>query len=297
MFRALNDMTNIDFINRQIDRLRKDGKLSTEYLNFYEDILKAQFTNLRRVSQKNINRQIQSFDVQQRLSEGRPILDFEQVKLNNDFLKGLFQDLLATMERYQGENKSDIINLKSARDKYHLDLEKLVLKVVSGDQEFFQTVSAELNVKKGFLLFLARMLANPLLESYAHGLQNKISDEQWLRGYCPICGNPPGMARLEQETGKRILWCSFCNSEWAFQRIHCPFCSNKDHNRLSYFFVEEESPYRVDVCENCKKYLKTIDERRLPEKREIQMRAEDLTTCELDIAAEKEGYQNGQWWL
>ncbi|MDZ7261007.1 MAG: formate dehydrogenase accessory protein FdhE, partial [candidate division KSB1 bacterium] len=122
-------------------------------------------------------------------------------------------------------------------------------------------------------------------------------DEQWLKGYCPICGNLPGMARLEQETGQRILWCSFCHAQWNFPRIQCPFCSNNDHDRLKYFFIEEESPYRVDVCENCGKYLKTIDERRLPEEREIYLPIEDLATYELDMAAEKEGYQSGQWWL
>ncbi|HBR22045.1 MAG TPA: hypothetical protein DD713_05685, partial [Nitrospiraceae bacterium] len=61
---------------------------------------------------------------------------------------------------------------------------------------------------------------------------------------------------------------------------------------LRYFNTEADGKgYRVDVCEECKKYIKTIDLRELKE--EVTPLIEDIGTLHLDIIAEKEGYKRG----
>ena len=58
------------------------------------------------------------------------------------------------------------------------------------------------------------------------------------------------------------------------------------------FLEQEKSPYRIDVCEQCKRYIKTLDERKGgDEKRAFIPSVEDLATMYLDIVAEKEGYE------
>jgi FdhE protein len=92
--------------------------------------------------------------------------------------------------------------------------------------------------------------------------------------------------------GAKYLVCSSCGYEWRFSRLGCPYCGNGNHEKLRYFHTETDGKaYRVDVCEECKKYIKTIDLRELGE--EIVPLVEDIATLHLDMIAEKEGYKRG----
>jgi FdhE protein len=99
------------------------------------------------------------------------------------------------------------------------------------------------------------------------------------------------MAKLRREDGKRILECSLCNTQWVFKRLRCPFCGNEDADTLGFFFVEEAT-YRVDKCDKCKRYIKTVDERKKPEGGLRALLVEDVATLYLDMLAAKEGYQS-----
>jgi FdhE protein len=79
---------------------------------------------------------------------------------------------------------------------------------------------------------------------------------------------------------------------WRFKRVVCPFCGNDDSKKLRFFNTETDGKaYRVDVCEECKKYIKTIDLREVQE--EVIPLIDDIGTLHLDIIAEKEGYKRG----
>jgi FdhE protein len=94
-----------------------------------------------------------------------------------------------------------------------------------------------------------------------------------------------------REDGQRSLLCSLCGHEWAIQRIFCPFCDNKDQETLHYFFSEQERDYRVDVCDQCKKYIKTIDTREM--KRPVYAFVEQISTLHLDMLAQEQGLESG----
>jgi FdhE protein len=97
--------------------------------------------------------------------------------------------------------------------------------------------------------------------------------------------------------GQKYLWCSTCNSQWTFTRIQCPFCLNKDQNQLRFFYDEENKSYRVYVCDNCKRYIKTIDERETEQDSDIFMTTQDMLTQYLNDLAIKDGFQNAVWWM
>ena len=82
----------------------------------------------------------------------------------------------------------------------------------------------------------------------------------------------------------------------------CPFCGNDDYQSIRYFFVEENSTkdkaaFRVDVCDKCKRYIKTLDERKLGGcvKRDFYMG--NLHSIYLDILAQRDGYQSPSYWM
>ena len=96
------------------------------------------------------------------------------------------------------------------------------------------------------------------------------------------------MAELKEE-GARFLVCSACGYEWRFNRLKCPFCEHEASAGAKYFFTEKEGKaYRIDVCEKCKRYIKTVDVKELGE--DIIPLIEDAGTLYLDVLAQKEGY-------
>jgi FdhE protein len=123
----------------------------------------------------------------------------------------------------------------------------------------------------------------PSLRLYSEQLSASLNAvEPWRTGYCPICGSSPGLSMLKGE-GERWYVCSFCWHEWLTPRIYCPFCDNTDSSQLHYFFSDEEPEYRVDGCDRCSRYIKTIDLRKTT--RTIVPVVEAIATLHLDLKA------------
>ena len=78
---------------------------------------------------------------------------------------------------------------------------------------------------------------------------------------CPLCGSRPllGVLRPEGDSGKRFLLCSFCSQEWEFRRILCPTCGEEAEDKLPVYVAEDTPHVRVEACDTCKFYLRTID--------------------------------------
>jgi FdhE protein len=130
----------------------------------------------------------------------------------------------------------------------------------------------------------------PFLRARAKDLTPFVDDSAWYRRRCPICGGEPDMAALEKDNGRRRLLCSRCDSEWTFRRLGCPFCTNEDPAQLAYYLTDDNI-YRLTVCEQCRRYLKTIDLREAAGERYLT--AERILTVSMDVAAEEAGYRGG----
>ena len=79
-------------------------------------------------------------------------------------------------------------------------------------------------------------------------------------GSCPACAGVPDFAYLGTEAGERNLVCSRCETGWRFQRIGCPFCGTTDAASLTYAQTDDRA-FRVYLCGECRRYLKTVDQR------------------------------------
>jgi FdhE protein len=129
-------------------------------------------------------------------------------------------------------------------------------------------------------------LCNGAVQLAAH-LDPSPSGEQ---GYCPVCGSQPAIAWLEGE-GQRYLFCSFCWHKWPLNRARCPFCRSRNQEGLLYLYSEEEKEYRVDACQSCRTYIKTVDTRFLG--RPVYPSLEQVASLHLDLKAVEAGYQPG----
>lgn len=135
----------------------------------------------------------------------------------------------------------------------------------------------------------ARLAAMPLLHACRQRLATEIP-RIWWRGYCPVCGGWPAMAEMRGLDRERHLRCGGCGSDWRMPVLRCPFCDEKDHTRMGSLIPEgEEERRRIDVCESCKGYMKTVNTLTAIPEREVTV--EDLATVELDIVALERGYR------
>ncbi len=135
--------------------------------------------------------------------------------------------------------------------------------------------------------FVLNQVFHPFLQAYAAAAMEALDCSQWCRRICPVCGGPPDVAALDGEVGQRRLVCACCDFEWTYQRVGCPFCGNEDPPTLGYLPVGEGA-YRLDVCEWCRRYLKTVDHRQTWQQRPLVL--ERILTLGLDLAAAREGY-------
>jgi len=271
-------------IKKRVAAMVKERPSHKEVLVFFKDVLTEQYAIRSKV--KSIPVEIDEEDAKSKMREGFPLVEKSALTLDVPSATRMFKRLCKILSS-NGKAATDVDKISKALRSKKIDLLELFKHVDSDHTEYIDTLSKELGVKQETILFLARNSIKPIFEAYAEGLKKYVDQEGWWRGYCPICGSEPFMAELKEE-GARFLVCSACGNEWRFNRLKCPFCENANHEKLRYFYTEKEGKaYRVDVCENCKRYIKTIDTNEVDE---VIPSLEDIGTLHLDILAQKEGY-------
>jgi formate dehydrogenase maturation protein FdhE len=110
---------------------------------------------------------------------------------------------------------------------------------------------------------------------------------------CPVCGSRPllGVLRPEGDGGKRFLLCSFCSQEWEFRRILCPTCGEEAEDKLPVYVAEDTPHIRVEACDTCKFYLRTID---LTKDGNAVPLVDDLAAIPHTLWAHEQGYSRLQ---
>jgi len=83
------------------------------------------------------------------------------------------------------------------------------------------------------------------------------------------------------------LQCSFCSQEWEFRRIFCAYCGEDKEQKLPVY-VADQFPYiRVEACETCKHFLRTVD---LTKDGNAIPIVDDLAAVPLSLWAHENGY-------
>jgi FdhE protein len=138
--------------------------------------------------------------------------------------------------------------------------------------------------------YLSRALLQPWVRTLAG--EHRPPERARREGACPFCSGLPWMVtrRTEQDShgAQRNLCCALCGGEWPFVRIRCPACGEADPEKLPHFHDEARAAVRIEACDTCKRYVKsidlTVDARPIAE-------VDDLVTVALDLWAQDEGYE------
>jgi FdhE protein len=111
---------------------------------------------------------------------------------------------------------------------------------------------------------------------------------------CPACGGTPQLSFLEPTTaiagagGGRSLLCAGCLAAWPFRRVLCPSCGEQDERKLAYFHSPDLEHLRVDACDTCHRYLKTVDLTKLGIAVPL---VDEVAGASLDLWAGERGYE------
>jgi FdhE protein len=109
---------------------------------------------------------------------------------------------------------------------------------------------------------------------------------------CPFCGGTPQLGILHGagplEGGGRSLLCATCLTVWPFRRVLCAFCGEEDEPKLAYFHSPPYEHLRVDACETCRRYMKTVDLTTLGLAVPL---VDEVAGAALDIWAQERGYE------
>ncbi len=139
--------------------------------------------------------------------------------------------------------------------------------------------------------FILRAFLQPQVEFLAQSVPPPSVDGR--PRHCPRCDSAPllGVLRPEGDGGKRSLVCSFCLCEWDFRRIFCPVCGEEAENKLPVYVADQWPHIRIETCDTCKSYLRTID---LTKNGRAIPIVDDLAAIPLSLWAEERGYSRIQ---
>jgi len=276
---------SLDQIKERIAWLRKERPHYRDILDLYAQILEEHWKILPqlKITMPQVNKKL----VQSRLAKGLPLLGKEGFAIDLEAAQRLFHTVGEIGQGATPKMGDEIPRITEAAESGKLDLQALLSKHYNGD---YLTHEAEHSgVDEGILSFLVQASVRPSVVAQMEQLKDSVNLEEWLQGQCPLCGSAPQMAQLRDEGGKRHLQCPFCGCQWRWERIACPYCSNKAFDSLHYLYSEEEEAYRVDLCDHCKGYIKTVDSRKLDYDPYLDL--EDVVTIHLDILAMEKGYR------
>ncbi len=135
--------------------------------------------------------------------------------------------------------------------------------------------------------FILRAFLQPHVEFLAEGYPALPPDGR--PRHCPRCDSVPllGVLRPEGDGAKRGLVCSLCLGEWEFRRILCPACGEEAEKKLPVYVAEQFSYIRIEACDTCKSYLRTID---LTKNGRAIPIVDDLAAIPLSLWAQERGY-------
>ena len=146
---------------------------------------------------------------------------------------------------------------------------------------FFGEESSEEEIKR--MLFLLSM---PLFRKLAlEDRKNKPNSEDRKR--CLVCGEFYSLSVID-ENNKRYFLCPVCGYKEEGPRIGCGYCGHTSCEKIDLLVDEDE--IRVELCKDCKSYVKSFKETiplylKYPDPYLI-----DLISLPLEVVAQERGF-------
>ena len=265
------------------EKIEKDGILDKDSIGFYSDIFDFQ--------SKTHEEWTEMVPFPELKADAEMPFESSSLKLDNaarDLLKKSFNGICSIIHTHNSG-----IDLSSAIGAVDSDISFIdtvidhVLKK-NTDALFAMAESARMGFEE-YLFLLVNWLKPffaALKERYAGNAPDEYHDKT-----CPFCGYYPDMGILSAEKeGRRYLRCGLCENVWMYRRLSCAICGERDAKKLEYFILEKDERYRVDACNSCKGYMKSVCLGKFDEIDSCDLTVENLVTMSIDAEMMDKGY-------
>ncbi|WP_272701168.1 formate dehydrogenase accessory protein FdhE [Desulfovibrio sp. Fe33] len=275
-------------LDRKLAQLRKKSYISSELIDLLDEVSHLQLAALPEAEVRlPPDEQLAAPEA---VLQGVSLVNRENFPFDAAQAERLLGELIRIVSKIDGPLGDGAGIAAKALESGELTPAELFRRFLDDDTAFFGKWAERMPGAPRTLPFLVQAAMGPSMEAAAGMLAAKLPDMKISPvGTCPVCGAMPLISSLEQKEGFRHATCSFCRHHYRIKRIACPVCGEDDHKKLTFFTVDEEPGFRVDVCETCKTYVKTIDFRNLD--RVALPVLDDLDSLALDYVAANQGYR------
>ena len=282
----------IDTIAKKLPRLAEVISFGYEIMQL-QDIMKDAINNKSLLSLKSDKEYLEK-----KIKNGKPLLDKNNIlgALDIEEWKENYQKILQLIKKKRPQLEESISKIEEWGKKS--EIESLLEHYLPPFDITTNNTKETIEYNAILLSFIIENSLKPsgrALGKIFYEIFQTIDMSIWKLPRCPLCGAMARMGQIKGEEGVKYLVCGFCETSWLFRRIECPYCENNNQETLKYFQVSipdihEDSKMRADVCIKCKKYIKTLDNKKNEFKAESFV-IEDLLTLYLDVMAKNEGYE------
>lgn len=282
-------------LSKTLKRLDQKEHLPKELISLLGETAALQLT-----AQKDISIQLPDLDLAaltDQVARGDSFLTPATLPLDRTHITTLFSRLIDQITRDRESLPGAMVTaarqIKAGLTDQTLDLDRAVDESLNGPGPTMDKWAEQTPEAPAALNFLVRAALEPSLSAAVTALvewlgQNGHHNAIRQSGTCPVCGNLPYILELREKEGFRFAVCSLCRHEYRIRRLACPVCDNSDPKTLKFFTVPEEPGFRVETCDRCKTYTKTIDFRDFD--RPPFPALNDLESLTLDFLATEQGY-------
>jgi formate dehydrogenase maturation protein FdhE len=230
----------------------------------------------------------ESASVAQRLSDGHYLMTPCGIELLKTDCNAIAIELSDILKKHLVDRTEEVNLIIEYLLKEKINSQEIITLTLKNEGNQIQKLIRELNLPEDLFTFYLIYLARPFREQAANYFFEKIEKLNWNFGYCPICGHWPALGHIYTDGGSRTLWCLCCGTKWNFKRTQCVFCLNENHELLDIIMMQNEEAYRIQGCNNCKRYLKDV--RSSTEVKNFNFDKIYLATLPLDIIGSNEGF-------
>ena len=267
--------------------LRKKNTFPTVLLDLLERVADRQFQAAQGYDFSRFD--LPDLASPHRHAQGASLLPRASFPLFSDQTVVLFQSILEDVRAMDGDLGAGADRIQEALESGDLVLDHVFRAYLAEDKQVFDAWMEKLPGTPRLLHFLVQSSLGPFMEGVSRRVRDKALEQGvWEHGHCPVCGSLPFISTLENKEGQRMMHCSFCRNVYRVPRLGCVYCGEKDPKKMRYFDVQEEPGFRVDLCDQCKMCIKTVDFRTMD--RVSVPVLDDLESLTLDVLAQARGY-------
>ncbi len=283
---------NIERVEREIELHLEKNKDLSQIFAVYKGILVVHLDYMDKIK---VSVTFTEEEIKDLFRKGSYLLSKQNLEIEPTLLREVVASISKTIKEKSPEAPEALLTLWEMDEFKNENVQNFLQKIAAYDKQQLEKYVQETGMDKragldseviSFVVFAA---ISPYYSMYMNEVKKITDFALWRLSYCPVCGQTATIAKHREEDGARILECWLCHAQWYYPRVECPYCDNKDHEKLRFFYVPGDRSRQVHVCEVCKSYLKTIDSKSM--EKDAILDLESIATAYLDVLAEREGYK------